>query len=64
MEDLEETQDIYEDALPGVVPLDAGKSSSNDKGNESVVEGIMLISSRKISGNKKPMYGTKQFLIK
>ena len=33
MEDLEDTQDFDEYALPDVVPLDAGENSSNDEGN-------------------------------
>ena len=38
MEYLEDTQYFYEYALPDVAPLDAGKISSNDEGNESVAE--------------------------
>ena len=38
MEDLEDTQDFVEGALPGVVPLDDGEIYSNDEGNGSVAE--------------------------
>ena len=38
MEDLEDTQYFYEDALPYIVPLDAGENASNDEGNEYVAE--------------------------
>ena len=38
MEDLEDTQDFDEDALSDFLPLDVGKSCSNDEGNEYVVE--------------------------
>ena len=39
MEDLEYAQNICEDSLPDVVPLDAGENSSNYESNESVAEG-------------------------
>ena len=39
MEDLEDTPYFDEDALPGVVPLNYGENSYDDKGNESIVEG-------------------------
>ena len=39
MEDLEDTQYYDEETLSDVVPLDYVKGSSNDEGNEYVVEG-------------------------
>ena len=38
MEDLGDTQDFDEDAVPDVVPPNAGKNSPDDEGNESIVE--------------------------
>ena len=39
MEDLEDTQDFDDYALPDVSPPDAGKFFSDYEGNESVAEG-------------------------
>ena len=39
MGDLEDTQYFDEDALPDVLPLDAGENYYGDKGNKYVVEG-------------------------
>ena len=39
MEDFENTQYLYEDALLDVVPLNDGENYSNDEGNESIAEG-------------------------
>ena len=39
MEDLEYTQSFDEDYITGVLPLDTGKNSSDDEGNESVADG-------------------------
>ena len=38
MEDLGDTQDFDEDAVPDVVPPNAGKNSPDDEGNEYIVE--------------------------
>ena len=38
MEDIEYTQDFYEEYLPDVVLLDSGDNSSYEKVNESVAE--------------------------
>ena len=39
MGDLEDTQYFDESTLPDVSRIDSGENSSNDKGNEQVVEG-------------------------
>ena len=39
MEYLEDEKYFDEDALPDVVPFDAGENSYDDEGNESILEG-------------------------